>query len=93
MPRAGRQVLGSLVVNVRPRVRRSEADALRAVLHNCVRHGPSSQDRGDRPDFRAQLIAGWAGSPSTTPCEAPGYAPSWSGSTGRADRFGTDGYC
>ena len=55
MPRGGRQVLGSLVVNDRPRVRRGEVDALRAVLHNCVRHGPSTQDREDREDFRGHL--------------------------------------
>ena len=61
MPRGGRQVLGSLVVNDRPRVRRSEVDVLRAVLHNCVRHGPSTQDREDRPDFRGHLTGrvGW----------------------------------
>ena len=61
MPRGGRQVLGSLVVNDRPHVRRSEVDVLRAVLHNCVRHGPSSQDRDDRPDFRGRLTGrvGW----------------------------------
>jgi len=61
MPRGGRQVLGSLVVNDQPRVRRSEVDVLRAVLHNCVRHGPSSQDREGRADFRGHLTGrvGW----------------------------------
>jgi hypothetical protein len=31
------------------------------VLHNCVRHGPSSQDREDREDFRGHLMGrvGW----------------------------------
>jgi hypothetical protein len=55
LPRAGRQVLGGLVVNDRPRVRRDEVDLLRAVLHNCARHGPSSQNREDRPAFEAYL--------------------------------------
>ena len=55
LPRAGRQVLGGLVVNDRPHVGRADVDLLRAVLHNCVRHGPSTQDRQGSPDFRASL--------------------------------------
>lgn len=50
-PRAGRQRLAGLVVNEQPRVARAEVDALRATLHNCVRHGPSSQNRADHPAF------------------------------------------
>ena len=56
LPRAGRQVLAGLVVNERPHVSRAEVDLLRAVLHNCVRHGPSSQDRAGVPDFRGHLV-------------------------------------
>jgi len=55
LPRAGRQVLGGLVVNERPHVARAEVDRLRAVLHNCARHGPSGQNREGRADFRAHL--------------------------------------
>jgi len=55
LPRAGRQVLGGLVVNERPHVRRAEVDLLRAVLHNCLRDGPDSQNREGRLDFRAHL--------------------------------------
>ena len=56
LPRAGRQVLGGLVVNERPHVSRAEVDRLRAVLHNCVRDGPSTQDRDGRGDLlRAHL--------------------------------------
>lgn len=61
LPRAGRQVLGGLVVNDRPHVGRAEVDLLKAVLHNCIRHGPSTQNRDRRPDLRAHLTGrvGW----------------------------------
>ena len=55
MPRAGRQTLGGLVVNQRPRVGRAEVDVLRAILHNCRRHGPSSQNRAEHPAFQEYL--------------------------------------
>lgn len=55
LPRAGRQVLGGLVVNERPHVGRVEVDRLKAVLHNCVRSGPSSQNREGVLDFRGHL--------------------------------------
>ncbi|MCW2814891.1 MAG: retron-type RNA-directed polymerase [Nocardioides sp.] len=55
MPRAGRQTLGGLVVNERPRVPRAEVDLLRAVLHNCHRHGPSTQNREGHRAFEEHL--------------------------------------
>lgn len=55
MPRAGRQRLAGLVVNDRPRVARQEVDVLRAILHNCRRHGPSSQNRDDLPAWEEHL--------------------------------------
>jgi hypothetical protein len=55
MPRAGRQSLGGLVVNDRPRVRRDEVDVLRAILHNCHRFGPSTQNRRDVPAWEDHL--------------------------------------
>lgn len=55
LPRAGRQVLGGLVVNETPRVARAEVDTLRAVLHNCIHHGPSTQNREGRPNFEGYL--------------------------------------
>jgi hypothetical protein len=50
-----RQQLAGVVVNVRPNVRRDEYDRLKAVLTNCVRRGPASQNREGRADFRAHL--------------------------------------
>jgi RNA-directed DNA polymerase len=54
-------VLAGVVVNTRPTVARAEVDALRAVLHNCRVHGPASQNREGRPDWRAVLVGrvGW----------------------------------
>ncbi|WP_432541547.1 reverse transcriptase family protein [Kineococcus sp. SYSU DK002] len=52
-----RQVVTGLVVNERPNVPREEFDRLKAVLHNCVQHGPGTQDRDGHPDFRAHLLA------------------------------------
>jgi hypothetical protein len=58
---AGRRTVTGLVVNERPTVRRSEVDALRALLHNAAVHGPASQNRAGHPDFRAHLAGrvGW----------------------------------
>jgi hypothetical protein len=50
-----RQLVTGLVVNERPNVPREEFDRLKAVLHNCVVHGPESQNRAAHPDFRAHL--------------------------------------
>lgn len=51
----GRRSVTGIVVNERPTIRRTEYDALRALLHNCAVHGPASQDRSGHPDFRAHL--------------------------------------
>jgi hypothetical protein len=55
MHRGVRQQLAGVVVNVRPNVPRREYDVLRAVLHNCRRHGPTSQNRAGHADFRGHL--------------------------------------
>ncbi|HEY4372591.1 MAG TPA: reverse transcriptase family protein [Burkholderiales bacterium] len=55
MLRSQRQQLTGVVVNARPNVRRTDYDELKAILHNCVRHGPVSQNRAGLPDFRAHL--------------------------------------
>ncbi len=50
-----RQQLAGVVVNVHPNIRRAEYDRLKAVLCNCVRHGPESQNQDGHADFRAYL--------------------------------------
>ncbi len=54
--RAGeRQELAGLVVNRHAAVPRRERERLEAILTNCVRLGPESQNRDGHPDFRAWL--------------------------------------
>jgi RNA-directed DNA polymerase len=55
MPRSTRQRLAGVVVNRHPNLARDRFDALKALLTNCVRHGPESQNRDARADFRASL--------------------------------------
>jgi RNA-directed DNA polymerase len=50
-----RQRLGGLVVNRKPGVRRADREVLEAILVNCLRGGPSEQNRAGVPDFRAHL--------------------------------------
>jgi hypothetical protein len=49
------------VVNQWPNLPRREYDTLKAILTNCIRHGPASQNRHEHPDFRACLLGriGW----------------------------------
>jgi RNA-directed DNA polymerase len=50
-----RQHLAGLVTNRRINVMRCDFDQLKAVLTNCVRLGPESQNRERRPRFRSHL--------------------------------------
>jgi RNA-directed DNA polymerase len=50
-----RQHLAGLVTNQRPNIVRRDFDRLKAVLTNCVRSGPESQNREGRPRFRPHL--------------------------------------
>ena len=53
--RGHRQVVTGVVVNAKPNIRRDEFDRLKAILHNCVNLGPSSQNRDEHADFAAHL--------------------------------------
>jgi hypothetical protein len=55
MRRSVRQHLAGLVVNERLNVRRADFDELKAILTNCARHGPLSQNSLEHGDFRAHL--------------------------------------
>jgi RNA-directed DNA polymerase len=62
---AGRQTVLGTVVNVRPTLPRSDRDALRALLHNCARHGWITQVRDRDPaTFRDHVLGriAWASS-------------------------------
>lgn len=50
-----RQYLTGVVVNEKLNVPRPDYDKLKAILTNCLRHGPASQNRDNHPDFGAHL--------------------------------------
>jgi retron-type reverse transcriptase len=50
-----RQYLAGLIANQHMNVMRPDFDCLKAILTNCIRHGPTSQNRAAHPDFRAHL--------------------------------------
>jgi RNA-directed DNA polymerase len=55
MSKGRRQQVNGIVVNEHPNLSRHEFDRLKAILHNCIRHGPASQNRDNHPDFQAHL--------------------------------------
>jgi hypothetical protein len=50
-----RQHLAGIVTNEHPNVMRTDFDRLKAILTNCVRSGPESQNRDSHADFRSHL--------------------------------------
>lgn len=55
MHQSHRQVVTGIVVNQRINLRRGSYDELKAILHNCDRHGAASQNRAAHNDFRAHI--------------------------------------
>lgn len=55
MPHSGRQRITGIVVNEKLAAPRAEIERLRAILHNCRRHGPATQNRDGHADFRSHL--------------------------------------
>lgn len=55
MLHGGKQHALGLTVNEKPNVSRREFDRLKAMLFNCGRFGPESQNHGDHPRFREHL--------------------------------------
>ncbi|CAN5161025.1 hypothetical protein BH11PSE11_BH11PSE11_36750 [soil metagenome] len=55
MRAATRQQVTGVVVNQRTNVRRAEFDSLKAILTNCIRHGPATQNRDQRKNDRVYL--------------------------------------
>lgn len=56
MHKSDRQILTGIVVNERTNIQRNEYDRLKAILHNCTRFDPDSQNRDGHRDFRAHLL-------------------------------------
>lgn len=54
--RNGRQTVTGIVVNERLNISREEYDRLKAILHNCVKLGPKSQNRNAHPHFADHLL-------------------------------------
>lgn len=55
MPAKDRQRITGLVINDHINVARADYDALKAILHNCRRHGAEMQNREGHRDFAAHL--------------------------------------
>ena len=53
--RGHRQLVTGVVVNAKVNIRRDEFDKLKAILTNCVKLGPTSQNRDSHEDFAAHL--------------------------------------
>lgn len=49
------QRLVGMVINEKPNLPREEYDRLKAILYNCIRYGPESQNRDGHGDFKAYL--------------------------------------
>lgn len=52
-----RQQVTGIVVNSHPNIARDEFNNLKATLTNCIRHGPESQNRDGRDNYR-EFLAG-----------------------------------
>lgn len=55
MREAQRQLVTGMVVNAKPNIKRAEFDHLKAILTNCIRYGPASQNRQQHLNFHAFL--------------------------------------
>lgn len=55
MHKSNRQVLTGIVVNEKINISRVEYDRLKAILHNCIKFSPDSQNREQHNDFQAHL--------------------------------------
>lgn len=70
MHRSHRQRLAGIVVNEKANVSRRDFDRLKAILTNCARHGPASQNHGGHADFAAHLAGRIAYVGSINPARA-----------------------
>ncbi|MEM7505864.1 MAG: reverse transcriptase family protein [Pseudomonadota bacterium] len=55
MRQGRRQQVTGVVVNRHLNLPRDQYDTLKAILNNCMRHGPSTQNRAGHPNLRAHL--------------------------------------
>ena len=50
-----RQLATGLVINEKPNCPRKQYEQLKAILHNCILHGPETQNRDNHSNFQAHL--------------------------------------
>jgi len=50
-----RQTVTGVVVNSKPNISRTDFDRLKAILYNCVKHGPSTQNHDGHENFADHL--------------------------------------
>lgn len=55
MSQGTRQTVTGIVVNGGTNIARTDYDTLKAILHNCAKHGVASQERDRHINFRAHL--------------------------------------
>jgi RNA-directed DNA polymerase len=77
MSQALSQRTAGLVVNERVAIPRKTFETLKAILHNCAKHGPASQNREGCADFRAHLAGRLAQIKATDPHRAARLSPLW----------------
>ncbi len=56
LPQHRQQRITGVVVNTQPNTPRQDYDRLKACLHQCVLHGPASQNPKQLADFRGHLL-------------------------------------
>lgn len=55
MRKGRRQKVTGVIVNKQTNLSRRDFDLLKAILHNCIKKGPSTQNRSNHPNFREHL--------------------------------------
>lgn len=55
MRKGRRQKVTGVVVNKQTNLSRRDFDLLKAILHNCIKKGPSTQNRSNHPNFKEHL--------------------------------------
>lgn len=77
MSQALSQRTAGLVVNERVAIPRKTFETLKAILHNCAKFGPASQNRDGHADFRAHLAGCLAQIKATDSRRAARLEPYW----------------
>jgi RNA-directed DNA polymerase len=74
---AQRQTVCGVVVNQHPNLPRTEFDRLKAILHQCVLHGPAAQNREAKPHWRDYLQGRVAWAAQLNPAKAQRLKRLW----------------